>query len=155
MSIRMAADYMARAVERDGGFTARLDCDGGAVVAFCLYNENILPLEGSYVVGGAGPIKAYAFGNAFLLPEGLPGYIARLVAATFDPDHSPSYGEVFIGGWKDPEDGTVWIEPVSVYADESEADRVARARGEKAYQDLSTNRTVYVTPLDGVNVVPE
>jgi hypothetical protein len=146
----MASDYMVRALRADGGFTARVYVDGEAVVMFTLFREGLLPEDGVFAVGGAGPIKAVALADGPQLGEALAAYIKRLVDAT-GPVSRMGYldgGEraLMLGGWLDPEDGTVWVEPVSLHRSTEEAYDVARVRGEKAYQDLATGTTHYVTP---------
>ena len=47
-----------------------------------------------------------------------------------------------VGTWKDPSDGTIWIERIIALNSEREAQALARSRGEKYLYDQETGRSV-------------
>lgn len=148
MRTQTVADFLRAKLAENGGFTVRLVVAEGNVQTFtALGSPEAVHETERFAVGGAGPLTALACTGT---PESIEGYIDRLVEAT-GPVTRMGYLDdgprtVLLGGWRDPEDGTVWLEPVSLHGDWNDAFRVAASRVEKAYQDLATGTTYYVGP---------
>lgn len=91
-----------------------------------------------YAVGGDPECPEVKIGNVETLPVGFIAESLRYYAKM-----ARMYGDERMGGWV--EDGDLYLDAPTIYVDGEEAERVARERKEKAYFDLATGATHYVS----------
>lgn len=88
---------------------------------------------------------------------------ALIIDDTFTPKSTMEALEVFvtylrehtdvpyIGWWTDEQDGKLYVDGTSWYADEQEARRIGKSRGEIAIFDVERKTSIYLDPAHPVN----
>jgi hypothetical protein len=119
------------------GLFRKIEHDGGFTVGFTARGESERTVHRGFMVAREGAERVYSKKNFSKRGQSLIARYLRQHKRELDD------GSLFVGGWRDPANGKVYLDLSQQVGSKEKAQRLAHANHQEAYYDVAKKRAVY------------